>query len=274
MAESPTIEELAAEVARLKTQPERIIVVPREKTVRKFSGRTSDIESFKLDLDTLWESRQLNKKEKLETIFSNITETIRDEVRCYPKDVQEDPDRLLAALEVSYGDKRSVSQLLSSFYSIRQSDGESVREFSHRLKRNFDHLVKTQRQHDVRPLDETFLRDHFIEQLNGQISRKRLRELALEKKDVTFYDVRDIAIRWAEDEEGPAREVHSQAALSSPALYEKLLNKLEQLEKRLGSLEMPGHNPRSKFPFTPDGQPICLRCKKPGHIARKCPENP
>jgi hypothetical protein len=267
------LEELAAEVARLKAQPERIIIVPREKNVRKFSGGHNDIEQFKADLESLWGSRKLSTKEQLESIFSNVTESIRDEVRCYPKDVQENPERLLAALEISYGDKRSVSQLLSAFYSIRQGDSECVREFSHRLKRSFDNLCQAQKQHGLRPLEETFLRDHFIEQLNGQIIRKRLRELALEKKEVTFYDVRDIAIRWAEDEEGPAREVHSQAAVASPAMYEKLLSKLEQLEKRLGSLEVPSQGPRQRYQFTPEGQPICLRCKKPGHIARKCQGN-
>jgi hypothetical protein len=168
MAETPTLEELAAEVARLKAQPERIIIVPREKNVRKFSGGHNDIELFKADLESLWGSRKLSTKDQLESI--------RDEVRCYPKDVQENPDRLLAALEISYGDKRSISQLLSAFYSIRQGDSECVREFSHRLKRSFDNLCQAQKQHGLRPLEETFLRDHFIEQLNRKTQRACFRK--------------------------------------------------------------------------------------------------
>lgn len=120
------------------------------------------------------------------------------------------------------------------------------------------------------PSRETILRDHFISQLADDFLKRHLRETVIRKPEVKFLAVRDEAIRWAEGTE--TIQAHSQREVL-PSRVEKVLDQLMErltvMESRLSRLEQPkGH-----FPYTADGAPICLRCKQPGHIARKCQGN-
>lgn len=196
---SPTIEQLAAEIEKLKSQPDRIVVIPRERTVSKFSG--SGVNQFVEEIRSLWDNRTSSStKDKLESIFSNIDSEVRSEIRCHPKSVQDDPEKLLTVLLDIYGERRGVSELIGVFYQVHQQNGEAVRSFSHRLKRAFDQLQVRQRQMESRPLEESVLRDQFVSQLRSSLHRRQLKEIVFEKKDVSFFDVRDVAIRWSEEE--------------------------------------------------------------------------
>ena len=44
------------------------------------------------------------------------------------------------------------------------------------------------------------LRDHFIDGLLDHSTQRYLREKLLNDKNVNFVDIRDIAIRWSNDE--------------------------------------------------------------------------
>ena len=278
------IEELVAEIADLKKKSEvqKIIVVPKERVITRFTG--GDVSQFVREVNALWGSRETSKKEKLDSILENVGETVRAEIGCHPKVIREDPVKLLQALEETYGDRRSVSQLLGKFYGLRQrEDEESVREFSHRLHRVYDTLIKKQAKEGVRPLEERLLRDHFMEAVAPSMLRKKLKEVVHEKKEIDFHDLRDIAIRWAEEDERGSMGAYAAKAqdttLQLQDVLKGILEKMTSLDARLSSLERgqqdngDGQGTKRKLPYTEDGKPICLKCRKPGHIAKKCPEN-
>lgn len=283
MANPPTREDfdrLVEELDRLKVREEKIVVIQKEKSVQKFSGSSDSVSDFVSEIKVLFDSRKLSEKEKVDAIYSSISKSVRDELKCCPPETQKDAALILKTLEETYGDRRCVSDLLGRFYNVQHRDGETVRTYSHRLKGAYDALCERQKALGAAPVEITLLRDHFINQLNSSLLRKKLKERVYETHTLNFYDVRDIAIRWAEDEEvrgGEGVVMSVQQDTLGPQLA-KLQEVMERVEKEVKSL---GHRvqtletsrqpqPPPGATFTKSGKPICVKCRQPGHIGRHC----
>lgn len=281
-------------VKELEEKKKEIIIFHKDTQIRKFSGSVDDcVSDFIAQVKALFESRQLKEAERIELITSNVSKNVRDELKCCPPETLKSAALILKALESTYGERRCVSELLGQFYNVRQRSSETVRTYSHRLKNAFDALRDRQKALDAAPVELTLLRDHFVSQLNNTLLRKKLKERVYEKQDLSFFDCRDIAIRWAEDEEeGESEVVNVNAAFNHDLLSQlKALNlSMQSVEKELTSLgdrvkalEASGgpalqqphpQGGRTQMPFTKDGRPICIKCREPGHLARNCvPEN-
>ena len=55
-------------------------------------------------------------------------------MKLYPKSDLTNSDKIFDLLQESFGEKRSVPQLLKAFYDRRQREGETLRAFSHALR--------------------------------------------------------------------------------------------------------------------------------------------
>ena len=291
-----TLDGLAQELAALKNSAQKILVVPKEKTIRVFSGvGQPSVEEFEREIKSVWASRgleatQADTKEKVEIIISHVTSYVRSEILCRSAEDRRDPDKVLGILHEVWGEQRSVSQLLGSFYAVTQRGYESVREFSHRLNKAFSDVLKRQEEEtEQTPLSSKILRDHFIAGLTSSQLRRCLKAHVHKNPRSTFLEVRDEALRWMEEEEqvDSTEAVSAQAEVSARQLQamEAIVEKLAKMETRMGQLEQQVGNggpqggqrasgwPRNRprLPFSSDGRPICLGCNSPGHIKRNCP---
>jgi uncharacterized protein YdcH (DUF465 family) len=283
------IQRLKDELQKLKEKDEKIIVIQKDtvKPIRKFSGSFDCVRDFISEVQAVFDSRKLSDSEKVDIIHSNLSKSVKDELKCCPPDSQKNAATILDTLLKTYGEKRGVSELLGQFYNVQQRDSETVRAYSHRLNNAFDCLTERQRSLETAPVQMTLLRDHFISHLKSTLLRKKLKERVFEKPSLTFYDVRDMALRWVDDEEGESASVTTNAATLQQDLLTQLkdLNqslqrieaKVSSLGERVQALETSGgpaqqqaQGFRSQKPFTKDGRPICLKCKEPGHYARSC----
>lgn len=139
------------------------------------------------------------------------------------------------------------------------------------------------------------LRDQFCENVCDPMLRRELKRLVQADNGLSLLDLRKEAIRWVEEGQvsrdrshrasGRSNEVQvaSQCvATSAPSaefrelkdLVLKQQAQLDMLVRQLGHSSSKSQGPQSygggRFKRTPDGQPICLKCDKPGHIACYC----
>ena len=279
-------------------KPTHIVVLPRESHISKFygDGDSALTDRFYEEVKAAWASRTMSPEERLRVLMNSIGETVRAEVKCQDKELQTNPDRVLELIMETFGERRSGSQLLSVFVSLKQRQGESVMEYSHRMNRAFE-AVKAKTPN----IEPRLLRDHFIEGLAAPLLRRDLKEEVYKDPLLTFLQVRNSAIRRSEYEdetnclvEKISVPVQKQAPPETSAMetmMAQLLAHLNKVDERLAMLENrsrteqrgstgTGDRPISqqgaakKSPqWTHDGQPICFHCSQPGHIARHCPGN-
>ena len=133
-------------------ESQKIVVLPRERRLKKFGGRRTDgeqtIEDFFEDLKAAMSAREMSRGEKLDFVTSHLEGAAREEVQLFPKEDRENPDRILNILLEAFGEKRSLPQLLKLFYERRQRDGESLRAYSHSLRELLNRALKVEKNND------------------------------------------------------------------------------------------------------------------------------
>lgn len=141
------------------------------------------------------------------------------------------------------------------------------------------------------------LRDHFADNVRDSMLRKELRKAIREHPSVKFFEIREEAIRWSEEEEKPIgksksacssevsaplapvdADVESMSGKSNNVLAEILKTMQDQqksildLTSAIKGMNSKKGNTRKPLKFTDDGKPICYRCDQPGHVGMNCPQ--
>ena len=129
--------------------------------------------------------------------------------------------------------------------------------------------------------------------------RRELKRLVQANQTFTLLDVRREAIRWVEEGQTSRERTSSAPGRRSEASYtsqcdataaqpsemaelkEIVLKQQAQLDMLVQHLGQPTSKSRAPQPYREgrfkralDGQPICIRCEQPGHIARYCQSAP
>ena len=280
-------------------QEKQLVVIPNEQKLRKFSGRHGDnelsIEDFIDNAKSAITSRGLPLPEQANFVFSYLEGPAKEEMKLYPKSDLTKSDKIFDLLQESFGEKRSVPQLLKAFYDCRQREGETLRAFSHALR---ELQAKIQKKSVTKSSgQDAALRDHFAENVRDPLLRKELKKFIRTHPEISFLDTREEAIRWAEEDEkscGPRPRVASSYETSTstkPSSIESAMNEMiktlqgqqkaiEDLAANLKKLNtVPTHRgqniqPQPQFqqrqPRPDAGGDRCYQCGAPGHFARNC----
>ena len=174
-------------------------VVKKERKLKIFEG-TEGIPEFKA-----WKENALAAIDSLgytgedagKHLYDYLGTECKREIRlAQAEDVKTSATKLLEALSSIYGDNRTLAQRRTAFYNRKQSDNETILEFSHSLLEEMD---------AIRELDGSvsgtvrlaMLKDQFAENVRD----KHLRwELKKRKDDcASFKDLRQVALEWAKD---------------------------------------------------------------------------
>lgn len=262
-----------------------------KESVHGFQARLPRIEEVRSSL-TL---RHMSDIEQVFFVFDLLEGEAKAEVKFRTPAERNTPEKIFSILRETYGCSKSYIGLQTQFFQRKQMEGESLREYSHDLMSLIESVKRRDPQCFANP--DSVLRDQFIEHVRDNMLRRELKRRGRMDPSVSFLDIRTEAIQWVEEGEhigsqrpraysysaqGMVGEIQTNVAAVQSVdelkdLKECLCKQQVQLDAIMRHLEPPTFHkrydvhPRSnKFPYQPDGKPICIRCNKPGHIARFC----
>lgn len=301
-------DQVMSTLASLNTVNTRSYVyIPRERQIVPYCGDSSKdgqtIDEFIEELERVIRIRGLSEEDQVDFILSHLRGSALDEVKLCVGREDATPQDLFDCLRAAFREKRTTPQLLHAFYARKQLEGEDLREYSHALSTMLNAAL--QQSPDAMPDGQLALRDQFIEGVRDTVLRRELRKMVRDRPRVTLIEVREEALLWCAEErprgasvarnrylmgvgfEEAARSTNVSASSSKElnAVLQDVVKVVAQQGKAIGELtdavrslttqraSFGSERPqRAKFKprYTPDGQPICLRCDGVGHIARSC----
>ena len=137
----------------------------------------------------------MSETHKASFVWSHLGKEVKGEISCQGIDFK-DKAKMLEALQTTYGDQRPISSLSLSFHSTRQEGYEGIRQFSIRLHTAFSDPNKQLQRHNSTLVDETWLREQFVEGLRDEHLKMSLRQCILAQPQANFKEVRKAVLAW------------------------------------------------------------------------------
>ena len=282
----------------------RYVYVPKERKCPKFTGKMSvdllTVEQWVDEARRCLEVKYMSASEQVLFILDHLEGGAKAEVNFYPTTSRDTPDKIFAVLTDNYSCTQSYVAAQLQLFQRTQREGETLRDYSHALKSLMDIAIcKTP---GGIPNSDVILRDQFIEHILDDTLRRELKQRVLQTPDISFIDLRAIAIRWVEASKPSNKNrprafscdvqfldvVEANSNLVATKPIDEIAEIKESLRKQQCQLDSIMQHLKAQSPQTSsdpprssarrlytqaDGKPICHRCNKPGHIARYCRVN-
>lgn len=280
-----------------------VVYPPSEKKLQKFWGNPFhhklyiDVEDWIDDVDTTLDTKKgATEKELVNFIVSSLDGPAKAEVRLRGKDQWKTVDQVKDILRHNFGDKRTLVQRQHDFFNYKQSVDQSIRDYSHHLLKLLQSVFRADK--DAFPNDQETMKAHFVENLQDQQLRRELRREMRDKPTISFMDLREEAVLWAEEErvdhlaetpDKPSKKTVSAKATdvskdtqktskpqpNTTGTSEATLNDItkmmetfqkttDALQKQLTDLKQEKRKPKDYSNYT------CNYCHQKGHIIWKC----
>ena len=265
---------------------EKVIYIEKECRIRPFFGER--VLEFEEEIRRAWKGLGEDNVRKLDVITSNLSPAVKVELSCHDQTAQTDPEQLLKLVISIYGESRSSLQLLNSLLQQQQQPGEDVRSFSHRLKTQFDALVRRQEQLEEAVQPESTLRDQFMLGLRDVGLRRLLRQTLKTNKTASFQAIRAAALDYVleGDDACLATAAATQSAGVQPSqatTCSSLEETIPQLVQAITSMQTVMAGMMAKMDRLLDDRPVvpprrnpredrCYGCNEKGHFRRNCPK--
>ena len=287
------------------------VMIQREATITRFMGygeEPAKVETFVREVRRAWTmSPTMTEEMRLDLIKDNAGPIVRDEIRCMREG--QTAEEVLKELQRVFGERRSPIQLRDALRSTRQRRGETIRLFTHRLKAAHAALIARQKVLSQTEDDEASLVQQLIDGLQCPTLSRYLQEQQKEH-DLGFRGLRDIAIRWARDEDPAAAATGDAAAVQSVTPQVAADERLDRQEKMLTDVMAvqreqatqlsnltsalagqssqisdltsavkelavgtgrPDRRVKERPGYNAAGQRVCFRCQSTDHVVAACP---
>lgn len=146
------------------------------------------------DMQARLSSLKCSDQEKTSIILEHLSGNARNEIIGRGGGTSlVDPMQILSILQSTFGDGDTLPQLQQRFFSFKQS-GNDLISCSLELVDVYDRMVILEPSYKQRR--DITLKERFAECVTDESLRRELRRLNIDQPDLSYFDLRDRAIRW------------------------------------------------------------------------------
>ncbi len=191
-------------ISSLNTVPAwSYVYVPGERYSAPFSGDIDrdgrSLDEFIEEVEQVLSARNQSPPEQFDFVMSLLKSSTLEELRLRNDDATGQISNLFSYLREVFGDKRSASQLLQSFYSCTQKEGEVLSDLYHVLSQTLNSALKSYPNSAAH--EKAALRDHFVEGVRDPSLRRELCRYVRAHPGSSLIEVHEEAYLWASGEQ-------------------------------------------------------------------------
>ena len=219
------------------------VFVTRERKIDKFNGGDDkDVREWAETILSYVNNRFNTEQERAEFIFEHLEGAAKAEVKFRVTPSKAAAQEIIDVITEVFKDKDSVTQLQQKFFSRNQERGESIKDYAYKLMDLFGAIYT--KHPNLYSDRDTLLKQKFADGIEDYNLRQEMRRLNAERPELRFWELRDKAIKWFEEELGSGKcsRVNEMATCEAATmgwkeLYSKQQEQLEELTKMMVSLK-------------------------------------